>query len=65
MKPEEINDPKSYESMLKWYKELEYDKEKYQSFYEQNLIFMTRIWERTYYYFNLFLEKVLLRYLVK
>jgi len=57
MKPEEINDLKSYESMFKWYEELEYDEEKYQNLHKQNLIFITRIWERTCYYFNLFLEK--------
>ena len=57
LKPLELNNSSLYEEMVPWYEEIEYNKNMYQNLYKQNLMFITRIWERTSYYFNMFLEK--------
>ena len=52
-----IHDPKTYENMHPWYEDFEYDHAQYQRLYEQNLLLITRVWERTFNYFVRFLEE--------
>ena len=52
-----IHDPRTYDNMHPWYEDFHYDHAKFQRIYEQNLLLITRIWDRTFDYFVNFLEE--------
>ena len=52
-----IHNPETYVDLLPWYKDIEYDEIKFNHLYQQNMLIISRCWERTMHHFTQFLEK--------
>ena len=53
---DKIHDLKTYDNMHKCHQNFDFDLAQHQRLYEQNLLLITRVWERTFNYAMQFLE---------